>query len=207
MKRCAAVAGTMLLGLSEAMCAQVGTDDAIGRLKACSRFDGMERLKCIDELLRGTADAPDSEVSQEPNWIVSETTSPIDYSPQIVAVTKANPSSPDAPASLAIRCRARRTELTISTSGAWRQDREVTVTYQINEEPPVEARWKRADNGRSLAFPGDVVRLLRSMPTSGQILVKVYAGRPAPYEGTFRLAGLEFVRRKIANMCNWPHHD
>ena len=207
MRGSAAVAGTMLLGLSEAICAQVGTDDAIDRLKACSRFDGMERLKCIDELLKKTTETPDSEVSREPNWIISETTSPVDYSPQIVAVTKADPSSPDAPASLAIRCRARRTELTISTLGFWRQDGEVTVAYRINEEPSVEARWKPADNGRSLVFPGDVVRFLRSMPASGQMIVKVYAGRPAPSEGTFRLAGLEFVRRKIANMCNWPHHE
>jgi hypothetical protein len=199
--------GTMLLGLSEAICAQAGTDDTIDRLKACSRFDGMERLKCIDELLKRTTETPDSEISHEPNWIISETTSPVDYSPQIVAVTKADPSSQDAPASLSIRCRARRSELTISTSGSWRQDGEVTVVYQINDESPVEARWKRADNGRSLAFPGDVVRLLRSMPTSGQMLVKVYAGKPAPNEGTFRLAGLESVRRKIANMCNWPHPE
>ncbi|WFU18477.1 type VI secretion system-associated protein TagO [Bradyrhizobium sp. CB3481] len=198
----------MLLGLSEAICAQIGADDAIDRLKACSQFDSMERLKCIDELLKRTTEAPDSEVSPEPNWIISETTSPVDYSPQIVAVTKADPSSSqDAPASLAIRCRARRTELTISTSGFWRQDGEVTVAYRINEAPPVEARWKPADNGRSLAFTGDVVRLLRSMPASGHMLVKIYAGKSAPNEGTFRLAGLEAVRRKIASMCNWPHPE
>lgn len=198
----AAVAAAMLLGLSQAICAQVGTGNIIDRLKACSQFDGTERLECVDELLK--TEAPDSAISHEPNWIISETTSPVDYSPQIVAVTKAHSSSRDAPASLTVRCRARRTELTISTVGFRRQDGEVTVAYRINEEPPVEARWKPADDGRSLAFPGDVVRLLRSMPTSGQIFVKVYSGKMSPNEGAFKLTGLDSVRSRIATICNWP---
>ncbi|WP_083218926.1 type VI secretion system-associated protein TagO [Bradyrhizobium icense] len=203
MRGSAAVAAAMLLGLSQAICAQVGTDNIFDRLKACSQFDGTERLECVDELLR--TETPDSAVSHEPNWIISETTSPVDYSPQIVAVTKARSSSRDAPTSLAIRCRAGRTELTISTAG--RQDGEVTVAYRINDEPTVEARWKPANNGRSLAFPGDVVRLLRSMPASGQMLIKVYAGRTSSNEGAFKLAGLDSVRRKIATMCNWPQPE
>ncbi|ANW00281.1 hypothetical protein LMTR13_08960 [Bradyrhizobium icense] len=81
------------------------------------------------------------------------------------------------------------------------------MAYRINDEPTVEARWKPANNGRSLAFPGDVVRLLRSMPASGQMLIKVYAGRTSSNEGAFKLAGLDSVRRKIATMCNWPQPE
>jgi hypothetical protein len=120
MRRSAAVAAEMFLGISQAICAQVGAD-AIDRLKACSEFDGMERLKCVDELLRKMTETPDSAISYAPNWIISETTSPVDYSPQIVAATKARPSAQDAPASLAIRCGARRTQLTISTVGSLRR--------------------------------------------------------------------------------------
>jgi hypothetical protein len=80
----------------------------------------------------------------------------------------------------------------------------VKVVYRINEEPSVEQRWRAAETGRSLAFPGDVVRFLRSMPDSGRILVKVYAGKAPPYESTFQLVGLDPVRRKIAAACNWP---
>ncbi len=78
------------------------------------------------------------------------------------------------------------------------------VVYRINEEPSVEQRWKASETVRSLAFPGDVVRFLRSMPDGGQILVKVYAGKGQPYESTFQLVGLDPVRRKIAAACNWP---
>ena len=204
MKSVGALIVTVLSSLSQAVCAQTG--DAVDRLKACSQFEGMERLKCVDEFLREMAETPDPAQPQGPNWIISETTSPVDYRPQIAALTIARASSQDAPSSLAIRCRARRTELTISTTGSWKPaaDDAVKVAYRINEEPPVEQRWRAAEMGRSLAFSGDVVRFLRSMPDSGQILVKVYAGKGPPHESTFQLVGLDPVRRKIAAARNWP---
>jgi hypothetical protein len=204
MKGLSALAVTLLSSLSQAVCAQAG--DAVDRLKACPQFEGMERLKCVDELLQEVA--PDSTQPQGPNWIISETTSPVDYRPQITALTTARALSQDAPSSLAIHCRAQRTELIISTTGSWKQatNSEVKVVYRLNQEPPVEQRWWPAQTGRSFAFQGDVVRFLRSMPDSGQILVKVYAGKAPPYESTFKLVGLDPVRRKIAAACNWPEH-
>src|SRR5258707_13599200 len=202
MKSMGALAVTVLSSLSQAVCAQTG--DAVDRLKACSQFEGMERLKCVDELLQEVA--PDPTQPQGPNWIISETTSPVDYRPQSTARTTARASSQAGPSSLAIRCRAQRTELIISTTGSWKQatDGVAKVVYRINQEPPIEQRWKAAETGRSFAFQGDVVRFLRSMPDSGQILVKVYAGKAPPYESTFQLIGLDPVRRKIAAQRNWP---
>jgi hypothetical protein len=204
MKGVGALAAAVLSTLSQAVCAQTG--DAIDRLKTCSQFEGMERLKCVDELLGEMAEKPDTASSQGPNWIISETTSPVDYRPQIAALTTARPASQDAPSSLAIHCRAHRTELIVSTTGSWKQAAvgEVKVVHRINEEPSVEQRWRAVEAGKSLAFPGDVVRFLRSMPDGGRILLRVYAGKALPSESTFQLAGLEPVRRKIAAACNWP---
>ena len=201
MKGVRVLAVAMLSSLSQALCAQAG--DAVDRLKACSQFEGMERLKCVDELLGEMVEKPDSTQPQGTDWIISETTSPVDYRPQIAALTTAGASSQDAPSSLAIHCRNQRTELTISTTGSWKPEGEVKVVYRINEQPSVEQRWRSAETGRSLAFPGDVVRFLRSIPDGGQFLVRVYAGKSPPYETTFQLAGLDPVRRKIAAACNW----
>jgi hypothetical protein len=204
MKGVGALAAAVLSTLSQAVCAQTG--DAVDRLKTCSQFEGMERLKCVDELLGEMAEKPDAAPSQGPNWIISETTSPVDYRPQIAALTTARAASPDAPSSLAIHCRAHRTELIVSTTGSWKQvpDGDVKVVHRINEEPSVEQRWRAVETGKGLAFPGDVVRFLRSMPDGGRIMVKVYAGKDPPNESTFQLAGLDSVRRKIATACNWP---
>src|SRR5215212_1206899 len=203
MRGVGALAVTLLLSLGQGVCAQPG--DALDRLKACSQFEGAERLKCVNELLQEMA----PEAAQPPqasNWIISETTSPVDYRPQITAITTARTSSQDAPSSLAIQCRAQRTELIISTTGSWKHapDGVVKVIYRINQQPPVEQHWKPAETGRSLAFEGDVVRFLRSMPDGGRILVKVYAGKAPAYESTFKLVGLDPVRRKVAAACNWP---
>src|SRR6266566_6137667 len=148
MRSVGALIATVLSSLSQLVCAQ--TDDAIDRLKACSQFEGSERLKCVDELLGEMAEAPAPAQPQGPNWIISETTSPVDYRPQIAALTLARASSQDAPSSLAIHCRARRTELIVSTTGSWKQatDGEVKVVYRINEEPPVEQRWRPAQTGK-----------------------------------------------------------
>jgi hypothetical protein len=43
MKSVGAFAAAVLSTLSQPMCAQTG--DAVDRLKACSQFEGMERLK------------------------------------------------------------------------------------------------------------------------------------------------------------------
>jgi len=198
-----ALIATVLSSRGQAVCAQ--TADAVDRLKACSQFEAIERSTYVDNPLQGMAETPDPAQPQGPNWIISETTSPVDYRPQIAALTTARASS-QAPSSLTICCRAHRTGLTISTTGPWKQATggEVKVIYRINEEPSVEQRWIAAETGKSLTFPGDVVRFLRSMPDSGQILVKVYAGKGPPYESAFQLGGLDPVRRKIAAACNWP---
>jgi hypothetical protein len=204
MKSVGALALTVLSSLSQAVYAQSG--GAVDRLKACSQFEGVERLKCVDELLGEMTETPDAAQPQGPNWIISETTSPVDYRPQISALTTARAPSRDAASSLAIHCRAGRTELVISTTGSWNQAAAggVKVAYRINEEPSIEQPWKTAEAGRSLIFQGDVVRFLRSMPDGGRILVKVYAGNAPPHESSFELVGLEPIRRKIAAACKWP---
>jgi hypothetical protein len=207
MKGVGPLAAAVLSTLSQAACAQTAV--TVDRLKACSQFEGMDRLKCVDELLGEMAKNPDTAPSQSPNWIISETTSPVDYRPQIAALTTARAARGDAPSSLTIHCRAHRTELIISTMGSWNQhpDGGMKVEHRIDEEPPVEQRWRAAEAGKSLAFPGDAVRFLRSIPDVGRISVKVYAGKGPPSESTFQLVGLDSVRRKIATACNWPSHD
>src|SRR5207244_11221206 len=101
-----------LASLGQAVRAQAG--DAVDRLKACGQAEGTERLKCIEKLLQEMEETPDPLRSPGSNWIISETTSPVDYKPQIAALTTARASSQDSPSSLGIHCRARRTELTLS---------------------------------------------------------------------------------------------
>lgn len=179
--------------------------DVTHQLRKCARLEGMERLKCVDDLLGEAAEPTVPAPPQGQNWIISETTSPVDYKPQIVAQTMGHPATKDAPSSLSILCRAGRTELIIPVSPSWNQPPhgEVKVVYQVNDEPSLEERWQAAEGGRALAFGGDVVRLLRSMPEDARLLIKVYAGKTPPYQSTFQLTGLDSVRRRLAVTCGW----
>lgn len=204
MKRLGTLAASLLTGISHLVCAQAG--DTPDGLKACAQLEGMEHMICVDEQ---TGKSPEQSVQappQSPNWIISETTSPVDYKPQIAAQTTARAGSKDGPASLVIHCRADRTKLFLSTAGPSTKipSADVRVVFQINNLPPVDERWRVADGGRSVAFPGDAVRLIRSMPGTGRFLVKVYAGTASPDESIFELTGLEAVRRRFAELCNWP---
>jgi hypothetical protein len=79
MKSAGALIATALSSLSQAVRAQTG--DAVDRPKACLQFEGRERLKCVDELVE-IAETPAPAHPHGPNWIISETTSPVDYKPR-----------------------------------------------------------------------------------------------------------------------------
>jgi hypothetical protein len=139
------------------------------------------------------------------NWVISETTSPVDYSPLITAANPSHAIVKDAPSSLAIRCRRERTELVVATTGTWLPSKynDFRVIYQINAQAPVEQRWAAFTGGRSAIFRGDTIRFLQALPDSGYMSIRVYGSQAIPHEAIFHLAGLDAVRRRVAAVCKW----
>jgi hypothetical protein len=206
------LAAVALAGVSQAVCGQP-MDDAVARFKACLQWEGAARLDCLDKLSRELSSvstpAPAAAPAGGDNWIVSETTSPLDYSPQTTAAIAAEAVVKDAPSSLAIRCRGQRTEFLVSTTGTWRPSTagEFRVAYRIDEQPLIEERWVAFAGGRSALFKGDVIQFVRLLPEQGRLSVRVYDWQGPPHEATFQLAGLADVRRKIAAACQWPEGE
>jgi hypothetical protein len=139
-------------------------------------------------------------------WVVSETTSPVDYSPLITAVIHSTSSVKDAPNTLAVRCRGLRTELLLRTEGAWRASRasEVQVDYQINDQPFVKLPWTVSADGKTASYKDDAVGLLRSLPEGVRLKISVFDRQALGQEATFQLTGLDSVRKKIGLACKWP---
>jgi hypothetical protein len=139
-------------------------------------------------------------------WVVSETTSPVDYSPLITAVIHSTSSVKDAPSTLAVRCRGSRTELLHRTEGAWRAARasEVQVDHQINDQPSVRLQWTVSADGKTASYKDDAVELLRSLPEGARLKIRVFARQEGGQEATFQLTGLDSVRKKIGLACKWP---
>ena len=139
------------------------------------------------------------------SWIVSETMSPVDYSPMITATTSSQPVAKDAPAIFMIRCRGQRTDVLLSTEGSWRASRanELQVDLTVNDQPAVRMQWIASSDGRTAIFKDDVVQFLRSLPDGGRIVVSVSDWEGMAHEASFQLTGLDVIRQKIAAACKW----
>jgi hypothetical protein len=139
------------------------------------------------------------------NWIVSETTSPVDYSPLITAVIRSTARSQDAPNTLAIRCLGPRTEVLLRTEGTWRASRssKVQVDYQINDQPLVRQQWIASADGKTASYTNDAVGFFQSLPEGARLKISVLDRAGPGHEATFQLGGLGAVRKRIAVPCQW----
>jgi hypothetical protein len=202
MKRAAipfAVAITVTSGIALAQ----GTEDPMAQLRACSLMERAERLECLDKVSRSIA----PERRQAPktdNWIVSETTSPVDYSLIATATTFSRDGPSESAMKLSIRCRGGRTELVVAGPGISGRSDDYAISYRINDGQPLQIGAAPAF-GASVAFAGDVVRLLQSLPDGGSLSVHLAPRAGPAWAGKFSLAGLETVRAKMAAACKWPH--
>ena len=152
-----------------------------------------------------TADVPARPTGM--NWLISETTSPVDYSPLITAALHLPSNIKDAPSTLVIRCRALLTELQVRTEGTWRASPvgDVEVAYQINDQPFVRLPWAVSGHGKIASYKGEAVGLLQSLPEGAQLKISVFDGPGPGHAATFQLTGLDTVRKKLAVACNGRH--
>ena len=71
------------------------------------------------------------------NWIVSETTSPLDYTPVAIATALSSGGPDRAILQLSIQCRGGRTDLVIMGPALIRRGENYVVSYSVNDGPPV----------------------------------------------------------------------
>ncbi|MGX1319356.1 hypothetical protein AB7M17_002809 [Bradyrhizobium sp. USDA 377] len=176
--------------------------DSMTQLRSCLQRQHTERLECLDKLTRTVA--PQHRPSADEGWVVSQTTSPIDYSPIATATTSSRGGVGESAMQLSIRCRSGRTELALTGPGISRGVGDDAIFYRINDNPAVQVAAATPTFGPGVAFTGDVVRLLQSLPDSGDLIVLVSKRGGAAHDGTFSLAGLDEARAKIAAACKWP---
>jgi hypothetical protein len=181
-----------------------GASDPVARLRACSLMEQAERLECLEKLSRSIV-PPARPAPGGDNWIVSETTSPVDYTPIVTATTSSRGGSNASSMQLSILCRGGRTELVAAGAAVTRSSADYAISYRINDGQPVQLAAGSPSFGTGAAFTGDVVRLLQSLPEEGDIAVRLSTRTGAAQEGYFSLDGLKMVREKVAAACKWPH--
>jgi len=180
-----------------------GAEDPAAQLHDCTPMERAERLECPDKASRPIAPAHQA-ASKADNWIVSQTTSPVDYSPVATATTSSHDGAAESAMKLSIRCRRGRTELVVAGSGiSGRGD--YAIFYRINDGQQVQIAAAPPAFGAGIAFGGDVVRLLQSLPDAGSLSVHLAPRTGTAVDGTFSLGGWESVRAKMIAACKWSH--
>ena len=138
------------------------------------------------------------------NWIVSETTSPLDYTPVAIATASSRAGPDGATMQLSIQCRGGRTELVIGDPAVTLRAEDYVVSYAVNDSQPAVVAAGTAASGTGVALRGDVVRLLASLPDRGDIAFRVTNRQGATLEGRYALAGLKTLLARLAVPCKWP---
>jgi hypothetical protein len=181
-----------------------GSGDPMEHLRACSVMERAERLECLDRLSRTMA-PPERPAPGGDNWIISETTSPVNYAPIVTATALSRGGSDGSSMQLSIHCRGGRTELLVSGPTVLGGGADYAISYRVNDGQPVQLAAGSPSFGVGVAFTGDVVRLLQSLPEEGHIAIRLSARGRAAQDGNFLLVGLKTVREKLASACKWPH--
>ena len=132
-----------------------GAGDAMEKLRACSLLAPAERLECLEKLSRDIAPPSPARPAASPapevapaadNWIVSETTSPLDYTPVAIATALSSGGPEGAILQLSIQCRGGRTDLVITGPALVGRAEDYVVSFRVNDGPPVVAAG--GPNGR-----------------------------------------------------------
>ena len=206
----AAICLTVAFGLASSAAPAQGAGDAMEQLRACSRLAPAERLDCLDKLSHDISPPPAAASSTSAvapaanNWIVSQTTSPLDYTPVAIATASSRAGPDGATMQLSIQCRSGRTELVIGDPAVALRAEDHVVSYAVNDSQPAVVAAGAAASGTGVALRGDVVRLLTSLPDHGDIAFRVTNRQGATLEGRYALAGLKTLLARLAAPCKWP---
>ncbi|MCP4620642.1 MAG: hypothetical protein GY844_29905 [Bradyrhizobium sp.] len=150
-----------------------------------------------------TADVPKGPI--DPNWVVSETTSPVDYTPVVTAQIRSTSQGVAVPGTLVVRCRGQRTELAVRTDGTWIPTRgsDLRVEYQIDDQPAVGLQWVLSSDGKTATYKDDPVALLQSLGDGARLKINVVDRARPSNEATFQIGKWSIIREKIVAACKW----
>jgi len=138
-------------------------------------------------------------------WIVSETRSPIDYSPVAIATASSSAGSDDV-LQLSVQCRGGRTEMVIRSAPLMRRAEDHVVSYAVNDSAPVTVTSGLSSSGSGIALKGDVAGFLMSLPAEGAIAFRVADRQGGTLEGRYDLPGIKALVARLAGPCKWPRN-
>lgn len=200
-------------------------------LRLCTLPSYAERMKCLEELATGNrpslpssaatpvlAPSPDtaparpappavggtpavSPATLAKEWTVSETRSPVDYSPVAIATASASTGG-NGVLQLSVECRSSRTEMIMRRTPTNRMVGDHTVIYKINDAPPAMVTIGLPSSRSGIELKGDVPGFLLALPPEGVITFSV-TDRRGPTDAHYDLSGIKTMVNRMAEPCSW----
>jgi hypothetical protein len=178
-------------------------------IKPMAMSQPIEIAKPVEMARSVEADRPSATTrakAEETEWTVSETTSPVDYSPVIGATIWPRQQVNSGLSGLTISCHAKRIALSLRLMGDLDVPRwgEIWIDSQVDDQRRVKQRWTWDEQqGIFLFYAGDPVALLQSIPDGARLRLGVGDNKGARHMATYQLFGLDAVRKKVASACAW----
>lgn len=180
-----------------------GAEDPLTQLRTCSLMQREDRLQCLDKLAR-SVEPPAGPTGAASEWVIGQTTSPVDYTLIATATTSSREVAGGSPLQLTMRCRGGRNELAVAGPAISGRAEDYAISYSAKGGQPVQIAAVTPAFGAGIAFKTDPSALFRSLPSDGELAVDIASRLGAAQHGTFSLIGLDAVRNKIAAACKWP---
>jgi hypothetical protein len=178
---------------------------ALGGASAMAQAAGDPMDKTGPEPVRPrTASSYEGTATPESSWVVSETTSPIDHSPVVIATATARGAPDGSGMKISIACRGGTTSFVLGGPSPLPAGDRYVVSYAVDGGSATTLAATALPSGTGMALAGDVVRLLVSLPPQGEITFRMVGRQGATLEGRYSLAGLKTMRERMAVSCRWP---
>jgi len=176
--------------------------EAVAGVKFCKSLkDDAMRLKCFDGIELGQVEPGSPEPKKETEWSVTESKSPLDDSPEVLAVLAASEGA----GSLVLRCKEKKSEAMFSPGrfSFLGSSEQIKVLARIDEGKLIQTRWSPSTSGNG-AFAPSPIQFMRSLPDDGKLFLRAFSYNGTPSDSTFALGKVSSVRDKIGAACQWP---
>jgi hypothetical protein len=152
-----------------------GAEDPLAQLRTCNLMQREDRLQCLDKLAQSVAPTG-RPATTESEWVISQTTSPVDYTPIATATTSSREVADGSPLQLSIRCRGGRSELAISGPAISGRPEDYVISYRAKGGQPIQIAAATPAFGAGVAFKADPGPLFQSLPSDGELVVTLRRG-------------------------------
>ncbi|HLG44975.1 MAG TPA: hypothetical protein VKY24_01940 [Reyranella sp.] len=139
---------------------------------------------------------------------MSETMSPVDYSPVAIA-TASSPTASSldgqrgSPIKLSIECRGGRNDVVFGGAIFARAEGH-TVSYSVDDGRTWAPVATMQPSTTGVALKGDAVPFLQALPREGTLVFR-FAGYSGPaVESRYALPALKSVLDRLSKACRWP---